>query len=241
MVRNASAPNMLAKTGRRCRQRHVHGSNGSQEGNPMSRSSLHRKRYVVAPLAALVVAIGLARAAVGTTPANVHFTPTGTIALPGRGLALAWSPAGDALATAGHFADSATHERYDTRVASVRSMTAATSFDCHYWWTVSETWQENPYLGPVIADGGGDHSVKIWNAGSAGSTRCKAGQFSTNDGGVHAFYNINGWVTSLAFSPDGRYLAGASRDRTIRIWQIAPGPDQFQVVKLWYDRTAGNF
>ncbi len=208
----------------------------------MTRSSLHRKRYVVAPIAALVVAIGLAHAAVGTTPANVHFTPAGTIALPGRGLALTWSPAGDALATAGHFADSSDHERYDTRVASVRSMTLTKSFDCHYWWTVSEAWQQNPYLGNVIADGGGDHSVKIWNAAGTGSSRCKSpGQFSTSDGGVHAFYNINGWVTSLAFSPDGRYLAGASRDRTVRIWQIAPGPDQYQVVKLWYDKSAGNF
>jgi WD40 repeat protein len=229
---------MLAKRGE------THGSKwGSQEGKLMRGPyRFHRKRYVIAPLVTLIAAVGLAHAAVGTTPANVHFAPGGTIALPGRGLALTWSPAGDAIASGGHFSDSSAHERYDTRVASVRSMTLTKSFDCHYWWTVSSAWQQNLYLGNIIADGGGDHSVKIWNATRAGSSRCKSpGQFSTSDGGVHALYNINGWVTSLAFSPDGRYLAGASRDRTIRIWQIAPGPNQYQVVKLWYDKSAGNF
>jgi WD40 repeat protein len=208
----------------------------------MSRTApLHPRRWIAAALGVVVAAVGLAHAAVGTTPANVHFAPAGTISLPGRGLSLAWSPAGDALATGGHFVDSTAHERYDTRVVSTQSMATTQAFDCHYWWTVSQAWQQNPYIGNVIADGGGDQSVKIWNASSAGSTRCKPGQFSTIDGGVHAMYEINGWVTSLAFSPDGRYLAGASRDRTIRIWQIAPGPDQFKVVRLWYDRSARNF
>ena len=58
---------------------------------------------------------------------------------------------------------------------------------------------------------------------------------------MHAFYDINGWITSLQFSPDGKYLAGASRDRTVRIWQIAPGPDQWKVVKVFYDKDAGTY
>jgi WD40 repeat protein len=52
---------------------------------------------------------------------------------------------------------------------------------------------------------------------------------------------INGWIMALAFSPDGRWLAGVSRDRTVRLWQVEPGPDQWKVVALWYDRTANNF
>src|SRR5262249_27822231 len=34
--------------------------------------------------------------------------------------------------------------------------------------------------------------------------------------------------------------AGASRDRALRIWQIMPGPDQFKVVKLYYNKAGKN-
>lgn len=175
-------------------------------------------------------------------PANVHFAPAGAIALPGRGLAVAWSPDGKAIAAGGHFKDPATGQRYDTRIVDVGSRTLRVrSFDCHYWWVVALAWQENPFLGSVLADGGGDHAVKVWDADASGSSTCKPGQFRSADGGIAALYNVNGWVTSLAFSPDGRFLAGTSRDRSVRIWQVAPGPDQWKVVRLWYDTAAGNF
>ena len=175
-------------------------------------------------------------------PANVHFAPAGTIPLPGRGLALAWAPDGSAIAAGGHFKDPATGQRYDTRVLDIPSATLRpASFDCHYWWVVALAWEDNPFIGPVIADGAGDHSVKLWDADGPGGTTCKPGQFRAANGGVAAFYDINGWVTSLAFSPDGRFLAATSRDRTVRLWQIAPGPDQWKVVKLWYDAAAGNY
>ncbi len=174
-------------------------------------------------------------------PVNVRFAPAGTIALPGRGLTLAWSPTGDAIAAGGHFKDKATGQRYDTRVVDVpsRSLRAA-SFDCHYWWVVSTAWTMNPFLGEVIADGAGDHAVKLWDANGSGSTSCDPGQFRTAEGGIEALYDVNGWVTSLDFSPDGRYLAAASRDRAIRIWQLAPGPQQWKVVRLWYVGDATN-
>jgi hypothetical protein len=52
-------------------------------------------------------------------PANVHLAPAGAIALPGRGLAIAWSPDGTAIAAGGHFKDPATGQRYDTRCAGL--------------------------------------------------------------------------------------------------------------------------
>jgi len=60
------------------------------------------------------------------------------------------------------------------------------------------------------------------------------------DGLVKTLPNLNGWSTSLAFSPDGRWLAGTSRDRALRIWQLAPGAQQWKVVKLWYLGDGGN-
>ncbi len=201
-----------------------------------------RRRWRLVALAATLPLALLVMPAAGSNPAaNAHFSVAGTVALPGRGLSLAWSPAGDAIAAGGHFREAATNRRYDTRTIDARGLKLAKSFDCHYWWTVSQAWSRNPYIGEVIADGAGDHAVKIWNANAPGSSSCSRGQFRATDGAVHALYNINGWVTSLAFSPDGRFLAGASRDRTIRIWQLTPGPDQWEVVRLWYDKSAKNF
>ncbi len=190
----------------------------------------------IATLAIVVVVASPAKAA------NVHLAPAGMIALPGRGLALAWAPDGSAVAAGGHFKDPTTGQRYDTRIVDVATATLRPAgFDCHYWWVVALAWTDNAFVGPVIADGAGDHAVKLWSADGPGTTSCKPGQFRAADGGIRALYDVNGWTTSLAFSPDGRFLAGTSRDRTVRVWQIAPGMDQWKVVKLWYDAGAGNY
>jgi WD40 repeat protein len=174
-------------------------------------------------------------------PTNVHFGAQGTIALPGRGLALAWSPDGSRIAAGGRFREKATGLRYDTRIANVAPRTLEKSFACHYFFVVSTAWSDNPFLGEVLADGGGDHAVKLWDPAGAGSLKCNPGQFVAAEGARETLGEINGWTTDLAFSPDGRFLAGASRDRMIRIWSLAPGPRQFQVVAVIYDRAAGNF
>lgn len=167
--------------------------------------------------------------------------PAAAAELPGIGTTLAWAPDGHAVAIGGHFSDPTTTMRYDTKVYDVDANAIVKSFDCHYYWTVGEAWAMNPHVGEVIADGGGDHAVKIWRASAPGSTRCAAGQFRPADGALVKLLDVNGWVTSLAFSPDGRFLAGASRDRTIRLWQVAPGANQWKVVRLWYDYPATNF
>jgi WD40 repeat protein len=173
-------------------------------------------------------------------PSNVHFAPAGTVAIPGRGLTLSWSPDGQSLAVGGRFRDKATKLRYDTRVVDVASQSLLKSFSCHYFWVVATAWTNNPFLGEVLADGGGDHAVKLWDPAGPGSTVCKPGQMPVADGGIRQLSNIDGWITSLAFSPDGRWLAGTGKDRTVRIWQVAPGEHQWKVVLLWTDKSGGS-
>src|SRR5262249_11181879 len=174
-------------------------------------------------------------------PTNRLLESAGAIALPGRGLSLTWSPDGGRIAVGGHFRDKVTRLRYDTRIADVEAGRLVKSFACHWYWAVSSAWVESPYYGQLLADGGGDHAVKVWNPNGPGSTTCHPGQFLPADGAVKQLGNIDGWTVSLAFSPDRRWLAGASRDRTVRIWQAHPGPTAWRVVALWFDPNVANF
>jgi WD40 repeat protein len=203
---------------------------GLLEGAPMLRLRLHVVTLAVA-LAATAQQNGCQR----------HLAPAGEVALPGRGLALAWSPDGTSIAAGGHFRDPATSLRYDLRIVDVAGRRLAKSFACHYWWVIAAAWSDNPFLGEVVAEGGGDHAVKLWDAEGPGSTTCASrGQFLASEGALQQFGEIDGWTTSLQFSPDGRWLAGSSRDGAIRVWQIAPGPNQGRVVRLWWDAASGN-
>ena len=177
------------------------------------------------------------------TPAaqNGRFTFDGKAPLPGRGLSVSWSPDGKAIAAGGRFRDKVTKQRYDTRTIDVTSKTLQKSFNCHHFWTVAHTWVNNPFLGNIIVDGGGDHAVKIWNANGSGGKTCKTlGQLPANEGGIAQLGKIPGWTMALSVSPDGRFLMGADRSGIVRLWQLAPGANRFKVVKIWYDETAGN-
>ena len=215
------------------------------------------------PSLVVLLAVGFAPSVV-LADTNRLFVPTRSIALPGRGMAVAWSPDGTRIAAAGHFRGNEvvpqppkTNFRYDTKIYDAASGALVKQFDCHGFWVVALAWAEVPELGKeLIADGAGDHAVKIWDADGPGSTSCKIGQYLEKDGALpeiaeqrvtnakgvttvqkrNGLIHINGWILALAFSPDRRFLAGASKDGSLRLWQVEPGRNQWKVVRLWNPR-----
>jgi len=100
----------------------------------------------------------------------------------------------------------------------------------------------------LLASGGADRTIKLWNAASYGLVRTYRGHNEavtalalTRDGRVLASASLDGavrlWSTSsgrtfrsvrlhkarvsvLAFSPDGQMLASASEDGSVRLWEF---------------------
>ncbi len=63
--------------------------------------------------------------------------------------------------------------------------------------------------GKVLATGGYDNTIKLWDAASGKELRTLDGH--------------NGAVFELAFRSDGKLLASASGDRTVKLWDVARG------------------
>jgi WD40 repeat protein len=60
--------------------------------------------------------------------------------------------------------------------------------------------------GRLLASGGSDHMVQLWDVESGKS--------------VHTLRGHSDAIKALAFSPDGRWLASGGTDRTIRLWPM---------------------
>ncbi|QJD80043.1 WD40 repeat domain-containing protein [Spirosoma rhododendri] len=93
------------------------------------------------------------------------------------------------------------------RVWEVDSKRLIYTFPAH----VSDTWAVafSPD-GQLIASGGGDHKVKVWDMATGILVQDVSGELHTGE------------VENIAFSPDGKTLASVSRDGTLRTWNL-PG------------------
>ena len=60
--------------------------------------------------------------------------------------------------------------------------------------------------GNLIASGGTDSTVRLWQKTKAGWQQTKV-------------LSHKGWVVDVAISADGNYIASASRDRTVKLWR----------------------
>ena len=63
--------------------------------------------------------------------------------------------------------------------------------------------------GNTIVSGGGDKTVRLWDAHTGGNIYTLTGHTET--------------VVAVAYSPDGNTIVSASRDKTVRLWDTATG------------------
>ncbi len=176
---------------------------------------------------------------------GAHLVTTTTVQLPARGMALSFSPDGSQIAASGIWVvpPGPSKPRYDVKLYDTSTGAFIKEFGCPGYWTSAVSWEQNPTLGSVIASGNYGHRVELWDSTGPGTTVCSKTDtpFRTEDGGIEALDQINGATTWLSFSPDGRFLAHANRDPSVRVWQLEPGTNQFKVLHYWYESLSANF
>lgn len=133
-----------------------------------------------------------------------------------------------------HFANPALMEKFDAILAVALSpdgellAAGGASSNIHLWrvsdmqllrvYPGEKRWVWTVAFGPngrILASGGSDCTVRLWNVPSP---QREAERDDAQEG--HALLGHTDTIFGLAFHPNGRWLASASADQTIRIWDV---------------------
>jgi eukaryotic-like serine/threonine-protein kinase len=124
---------------------------------------------------------------------------------------LAWSPNGEYIASAGEDcivrvwqagAGGGTRFRYTN----------------HSEWVYAVAWSPD---GKRIASASGDHTVQVWDPATNQNWFKKFALYTGLQAVVSRGHTSA--VHSVTWSPDGQYIASASNDNTVRVWEVATG------------------
>ncbi|OQE15943.1 hypothetical protein PENSTE_c026G05851 [Penicillium steckii] len=94
------------------------------------------------------------------------------------------------------------HSTIDTEFPLVQSLEGAHKLGCHH----------------IVTDGKGSRAISAGFAGDVKAWSCQDGHWSIDETVSYTLKNVDAWA--IALSEDGQYLAGASQDGHVRVWDL---------------------